>query len=290
MAKLLMLRGLPASGKSSYARTLQKSASGNWVRVNNDELREIFHAGRWSKHNEVLIEIIRETTIKSALFRGDNVVVDNLNLHPKHKEWLQKIAKEHNVTFEIKNFDTPVEECIRRDALREKPVGKKVIMRWYNEYLRKPNETYKPPEGKPRAIICDIDGTLAHMDGRSPYEWHRVGEDELDETVAGIVRHYYARDVNNDSPEPQIILLSGRDEVCRPETELWLKENNVPYDILLMRAKDDNRKDSIIKREIFDAHIKNNYRVMFILDDRDQVIEMWREMGLKVLQVEPGNF
>lgn len=290
--KLLMLRGLPASGKSTYAKSLIEK--GGWVRVNNDDLRDTMHGGKWTKHNESLITQVREAMIRHALVNGDNVVIDNLNLHPKHKRLYKELAIKYGATFETKDFNTPVQECISRDLLREKGVGRKVIMDWYNQYLRQPAETYVPPAGKPKAIICDIDGTLAHRQegegARSFYDWKRVGEDTVDEIVADIIRHYYSRDVNDDDPEPKIILMSGRDAICRPETEEWLKKHDIPYDLLYMRNVDDNRKDSIVKRELFDAYIRENYQAIFILDDRNQVVEMWREMGLKVLQVAEGDF
>lgn len=152
-------------------------------------------------------------------------------------------------------------------------------------------DTYTPPAGKPYAILCDIDGTLAHMDERfkkfgpkGAYQWDAVGSDTLDDTIAEILRLYYITE------HAKIILFSGRDSVCRPETEQWLKDKMVPYHQLFMRGQGDMRKDSIVKREMFDAEIKNEYQVLFVLDDRDQVVEMWRQMGLKCLQVDYGNF
>lgn len=142
-----------------------------------------------------------------------------------------------------------------------------------------------------KAIICDIDGTLAHMteDGRlrygkqAPFMWHLVGEDVIDQTISDLLTLYRAN-------KHVVILLSGRDGVCRPETEKWLEDNHVQYDKLIMRKADDNRKDSIIKTELFDKHIDGKYDVQFILDDRNQVVDMWRDRGLKCLQVAPGDF
>ena len=57
-----------------------------------------------------------------------------------------------------------------------------------------------------------------------------------------------------------------------------------------MRKNGYNKKDSIVKKEIFDEYIKDKYYVEFILDDRNQVVDMWREMGLTCLQVAEGNF
>jgi len=140
---------------------------------------------------------------------------------------------------------------------------------------------YRPPHGKPRAILCDIDGTLAHMGERSPYDWHKVGIDTVDQVVIDLLRRYDNR---------VIILLSGRDSVCRPETIEWLAQNRVPFNYLFMRAEEDNRKDSVVKLELFNQHIRNDFNVEFVLDDRNQVVEMWRSLGLKCLQVAPGDF
>lgn len=134
-------------------------------------------------------------------------------------------------------------------------------------------------------LCCDIDGTLALMSDRSPFDWHRVGEDKLNAPIASIVRKY--------SKKPslvRVILVSGRDSICRPETEAWLKDNYIEYTQLIMRPKGDNRKDSIVKQELYETYIEPDYKVLFVLDDRDQVVKMWRELGLTCLQVAEGDF
>ena len=135
-----------------------------------------------------------------------------------------------------------------------------------------------------KAIICDIDGTLAHMHDRSPYDWDKVGDDDVDSTIKNILRVFYS------DGSYAIIIVSGRDEVCKHKTIDWLRKNYVMYDELFMRPRGDNRPDEVIKKEIYDRHIKNEYRVAFVLDDRNKVVKMWRKLGLKCLQVEEGNF
>lgn len=139
-----------------------------------------------------------------------------------------------------------------------------------------------------KAIICDIDGTLAHRTNRGPFDWDKVGEDEPDFIIWEILLRY--RNVQPVARQIQVILLSGRDSVCKDKTIEWLGLFDIPYDKLYMRAKGDMRKDSIIKKEIYDKHIKGKYEVEFVLDDRDQVVKMWRELGLKCLQVAEGDF
>jgi hypothetical protein len=88
----------------------------------------------------------------------------------------------------------------------------------------------------------------------------------------------------------KVILLSGRDESCREETDKWLDRWGIFYDQLIMRTANDNRKDSIIKEELFNEHIKNKYNIHAVFDDRDQVVAVWRKLGLKCFQVEYGHF
>jgi hypothetical protein len=127
--------------------------------------------------------------------------------------------------------------------------------------------------------MVDMDGTLAHMTGRSPFEWHRVGEDKLDQIIANITRHY-----------KYVVIMSGRDEVCRPETEKWLRKHDIRYDSLVMRVANDNRPDEIVKLELYKQHVEPNYSIEFVLDDRNKVVKMWRDNGLKCLQVADGDF
>lgn len=140
----------------------------------------------------------------------------------------------------------------------------------------------------PKAILCDIDGTLSHMTDRGPFEWSRVGEDKPDFFVWDILCKY--NEHGYDGEDVTIILISGRDGVCRDETEKWLASYDIPYDRLLMRPAHNNEKDFVIKQRIYDTEINDKYDVLFVLDDRDQVVKMWRRNGLRCYQVAEGDF
>lgn len=136
-----------------------------------------------------------------------------------------------------------------------------------------------------KAIIVDIDGTLAKMNGRSPFDWSRVGEDSVNQPIKTLVMAMKKLQLYT------IIIFSGRDGVCRTETINWLIENRIHYDKLFMREEGNNEKDSIVKRRLFDTFINGKYEVEFVLDDRNQVVDMWRkDLGLTCLQVDYGDF
>lgn len=142
----------------------------------------------------------------------------------------------------------------------------------------------------PAAIIVDVDGTLADRDennpySRGPFEWHRVGEDLVHHDIADLVRWF-------DELGFWIIVVSGRMDDCKDETLAWLlTKANVKVHKLFMRASGDHRPDEVVKKEIFLEHIRPNFYVKYVLDDRDKVVRMWRdELGLRVLQVADGAF
>jgi hypothetical protein len=141
---------------------------------------------------------------------------------------------------------------------------------------------YIPDTTKPKAIIVDVDGTIAHMHNRGPFDWYKVGEDKFDEFVGGIVT-----DLHNQGYI--IIFLSGRDDSCYNETMMWLDCHfEFPIYGLLMRGYKDYRKDNIVKKEIFFRDIAPFYNVHAVIDDRPQVVRMWHEIEIpKVICV--GN-
>ena len=285
--KLLCLRGLPASGKTTYAKKLVDKG---WVRVNKDDLRAMLYNSHFSKNNEAFILSLRDEIIIRGLVNGKNVVVDDTNLDPKHADQFKSIASEFLADYEEKFFDTPVEECIRRNSLREKPVPEKVIYTMYERYIKPPQQVIEYDDSKEECIIVDVDGTLAHIvNGRSPYDASRAMEDELDDAVSVITAMAYQNGY-------KVIILTGRNEEHRQVTEEWLKANDVQYDELYTRLNsdvDENGKqleDSIVKERLYRTHVEPRFNVKFVLDDRNSVVQKWRSLGLKCLQVAEGNF
>lgn len=283
MKKVILTVGLPGSGKSTWANKIISENKGSYVNVNRDDLRSMLHNSHFSKSNEKFITKLRDQVILDALESGKHVIVSDTNLNPKVQEHIKNLVK-GSAKVEILDFThVPLEDCIRRDLKRLNSVGKDVIERMYNQYLVKREfipKRVERDESLPSCIIVDIDGTLAHMNGRGPFNWKRVGEDLPDNEVIRMVNQYKGR----------VILMSGRDGVCKPETVKWLTEYGVKYNELHMRTPNDMRKDNIIKDELYTNNVLGKYKVDYVVDDRDQVVDMWRELGLLCVQVARGAF
>ena len=286
MSELLIMSGLPASGKSTYALEWIKENGG--VRINYDDLRRDMYGPNWKFNRseedamQVLARVHAEVALKSKL----NVVIDNTSLsHRVRARWMD-LAKSYDVPVIYHPMATSIEECIKRDLIRgSKRVGRAVIERmalWNN--LVPPNDLVK--------IICDIDGTIADTSKRAHYvrdgkkDWKNflaeVNEDTLIEPIQRLLCDFSALCY-------EIIMVSGRSiDPCGLPTEDWLNDNDVPYHRLYMRQGNDFRSDVIVKQEILDRLPKD--QISFVLDDRSKVVKMWRDNGLTCLQVAEGDF
>ena len=140
-------------------------------------------------------------------------------------------------------------------------------------------------------VIFDIDGTLAdisqrvHFINRKPKNWNAFNEgmakDKAVHSMVKLCNILYASGLH-------VVLCSGRNEKNRPETVEWLKRQGVNYHELLLRRDEDYRPDDVIKREIVQTLDKS--RILFVVEDRSRVVEMWRSEGLVCLQCAPGEF
>jgi predicted kinase len=317
MTKLVITRGLPGSGKTTYAKRWV-SESEHRSRLNRDDLREVMHGGAHSYARELenAVTVAHQNAVTALLKSGQDVICDDMNLANRSvKQWMI-LAAEVGSEFEVVDLtNVPVEECILRDVRRASTGGRHVgyayIEKKHQQFIKgrkyplplpQPSsvqavEEYVPPQNKPKAILVDIDGTMALMNGRSPFDWDQVGSDLSNEPVVGLVSWLdYAFGWNTDTggTSPEIIFMSGRDEVCRTETTIWLRDRGFNGHKLYMRPSlpDGVQQpgDEIVKLALFDEHIRHNYDVQFVLDDRNKVVAMWRSLGLACFQVAPGAF
>lgn len=308
--KLTAMRGYPGSGKSTKAKEI--AAATRAVRVCRDDLRKMLHDNHYTGKTECEEQVTtaERAQVHALLKSGTSVVVDATHLEPRWLRKWQKMAAQYGAEFEVIDVDTGQLKCAANDLLRkargERYVGSDVIERMAKRYPIKnwPKvtqlETFTPEpvewiDGLPEAIIVDIDGTVAHMACRSPYDYTQVHTDTVDEHVRWLVNTIAGADNTPEGP-PHVLVVSGRDDECREATDKWLVDNRIYRDELHMRptgAKDANGNklpDYRVKYDLFNQYIRGKYNVRFVLDDRDQVVNLWRALGLKCLQVQPGDF
>ena len=133
--KLVALRGLPASGKSTFAKQLVERFG--YKRFNKDDLREMLDNSFYSRKNEAYVTDMMFLMISMALRKGMDVVVDNTNLHPFQINKCRELAERHEAEMIIQDFDIPLEVCVERDLQRSKGrVGKEVIQKMYDKFFK----------------------------------------------------------------------------------------------------------------------------------------------------------
>jgi len=143
-------------------------------------------------------------------------------------------------------------------------------------------------------VLFDIDGTLADIQHRRHFlksakpDWQsfnrKMGEDTPNQPVVTLYKTLW------DSQNYQLILVSGRGEESRKITEIWLTWNSIPFDRLLMRPAGDFRPDVEVKQDILDRLWSEGAEILFAVDDRNAVVEMWRRNGITCLQCAEGDF
>lgn len=318
MAKLIITRGLPGSGKTYWALGyIADQPRGTVIRLNRDELRRMTHPNYRAPENAVerRITTARDASLEALLRSGCDVICDDTNLRAKYVRDLMTIARDTGSDVQIMDFThVTLEECIARDAQRTgaEHVGEDVIRGMHHRYMaqhhgkplpvplipqvgdqpRVPAEPYVVPSWPaPVAFLVDLDGTLALMNGRGPYDEANVLLDLPNRPVITVVRALIESGLDP-------IFVSGRTDGCRDDTEVWLLKHVFGTEMmtpklrapLFMRAAGDTRPDSVVKLELFNANIRYQYKVRLVLDDRDSVVAMWRSLGLTCMQVAPGAF
>ena len=299
MNKLIICRGIQGSGKSTWAKEWAKEDPKTRVRFNWDDMRNMM-GEYWvpERENTGIMKTLRTSFLNEMMQKGWDIVIDNMNLNPKDWEFYEGIVKSFNENYpdiqyeiEYKDFFTPVEECIRRDAMRPNPIGEQVIRATWKRYrhfiICKEIEnkfygmkTYD--KDKKDCIIVDIDSTLCvNLTGRPFYTDDWADKCLYDTPLIGTVSIVRAQKMTGTC---DVIILTGRREDGRAQTEEWLKTYNVPYDRLYMRGDNDYTKSEIFKEKILKTFILPKYNVLFAIDDDNKCVQMFRNNGLICLQ------
>lgn len=295
--KVILTVGVPASKKTTW--TLQQCAlDPHLININRDDTRqELFGPFKWGEYsftmsNEQAVTQANKEKAIEALKMGMSVVISDTNLDPERRKVWKSLANEFDAEYEEKLFHISFHEASELDAAREMSVGQKVLNRMFSQYhsqnkdliLKHFKELYaeqwKDNDENYKFIIVDIDGTVANHKGvRSPFEWNRVDEDRPHMDIIQIVHALQQSGL-------RVIFVSGRDGSCENLTRRWLDKFFKDY-TLFMRPAKDHRPDWVIKSEILH---KIGAKPFACLDDRNQVVDTFREYDLRVLQVQPGNF
>ena len=318
MSKLIVLQGPPCSGKSTWAKNYIKGRENECIIVSRDAIRLAMCGGDvttmfqgMKQDREDIVTQTETILIEQGLSKGYEVIVDATNLNSNTVKRLIRLNDKYNSTIVFEKFYVPFEEAVKRDKERAEKgghsVGKSVLKSFYQRYYR---EEYEKEHAKfvdhkrididqtlPQAVICDIDGTIAWMQGRYPYDLNKVQEDKVDPRLRQLLYYIFNAGV-------EVIFLSGREGTarCKAETMEWLKANIEGYERnkmssyggikfeLFMRNANDYRPDEIIKKEIYEREIKGKYDIICVFDDRNKVVDMWREEGFLCCQVADGDF
>lgn len=305
--------GATSSGKSTYAHQRVRESKGTVVNVNRDDIRRtLFQINSWKQYTfssdrEALVTAVQRQMAISALTQGKSVIVSDTNLKPEFRETWVQLAKEHGAEYKETWFPVALEELKERNAKRGGwSVHADVVERMFNQFHEQYSEAelvniirptkrrqYVGDTSLPNAVIVDVDGTIAEKGDRNPFDWMSVEKDTPRWNVIRLVELLYHSGV-------KIIIASGRDNVCREQTINWLQKFGVPYDLVVMRGEDldptaedyqpDQRRDDIIKEELFWNKIAPRYNVLHTIDDRNQVVAMWRNLGIECIQVQEGDF
>ena len=312
------MRGLPCTGKTTYAKEKLADHPGKWVHVCRDDIRRILFGGNYpfSFKNEKLVKKVEEAAVSNGLTLGKSVIIDSTHLSEKHinkwnvflNDWQQK-NKDIDLVREIATMsDIVTMQELRRTVSQNnirniekiKFVPNHVI---YNMAFQFNLVDYYK-EKRP-IIVCDIDGTIADVshrlhylyDGKGPNrvkkedrDWDaffdRCNKDALIESTKEKVLKA-AKDYG--VPHEHVIFVTARPELYRQKTHKWLRENmsEFPANFLIMRGENDRRPDYTTKEEIYHRFLKNK-NIVKLFDDRPAVIEMWRKHGLPVEDVGQG--
>lgn len=294
---IFVLKGLPASGKSSLAQKWMQDEPGKYVCVSKDDIRKtLYKTSKWHPKTEKLTIAVEDAMVKEIILKTDqSVIIDDTNLNPKHIERWKAIAKECKCDIEFIEMETSLADCIERDSRRPNPVGKDNIlnMAYMFNYDVDTNEF----------VICDLDGTLANATQRFSLATNE--NDEIDWAIAlnpDLVKTDLPRKETFDLLKADIaegydiVICSGRSDVTRKATEEWLRyyggqyiNNPNFYSRLIMRHEHDRRPDEVLKKYFAEKYMDIGLCAK-VYDDRPKVVRMWREeFDLEVIDMGDGR-
>lgn len=310
--KALVTIGVPASGKTTFAKKWEDEDPDNrWV-VELDEIRKEYSPdkdlNRYSFKNEEKVADEFYKSISFAWSCDKDICISNTNVNGKYLDVLLSFLDDLDFEVTFKVFHKSFRDLVRDDKKRNKMVGSEVIYKmllnfnklrqthphvfeqdnhWLEKdfpIIKKVENKYPVSENKPCVAIIDIDGTLADMGKRNPYDYEAAINDTARKDVALLVNALHK--------EHTVVFVSGRSEDARVVTEEWLhglyRDRVLDFDPveeshILMRCSGDTRQDWIVKYEIYRDIVSQMGELKVVVDDRPQVIRMWEMLGVDTI-------
>ena len=286
MPRLIVLVGPPGSGKSTFAREYPVAY------INQDsqgkEHLNLFH---------------------NYLANDKDIIVDRMGFSKTQRDRYLVPAKAAGYTTEIIVLHQPRSVCYKRcmersshETIKSSDDANNALNTFFGKYER-PLEgeadsiRFIYPEGeKDLVIVCDLDGTLCNVD-------HRL---HFVQRPKGVKKDWvsFFRGLCDDKPNlwcqmlvdsmaaqgTKVIFASGRPDNYRRDTERWLSEDGFSTEVLYMRTRNDSRQDYVAKEIILDFEILTRFKPLFFIDDRKQVVDLWRSRGFVCLACHHGEF
>lgn len=324
MPQITILVGPPGSGKSSFANNYLETHGNrpDLVRISQDDQGKQGHTEEFEKalanKHDIIVDRMnfdkkqRERYLKPARDLGydTRIVVFHVPLktclsrcnarqgHPTvkteqdasqavnffFKSYERVQDSEANEVMRLGWVDTNTTKCIWSDL-----DGTLADVEHRRHHVRPPENTLVGPNGEMVSILgqfepAELDKPLPKFKPHWKAFFDEMVYDSVDPTCKAILdsfSHIYP-----------IVYATGRPDNYKEQTLTWLEENSLLYPghSIFMRARNDSRRDDIVKEIILEFEVKTRYNVFFALDDRDQVVRMLRKHGVKVLQVAEGDF
>ena len=300
--QIILTRGIPGSGKSTWAKAWVAESPETRIRLNWDDMRNMM-GPYWVPSREPINKAMMWCAVNTAAYcdKPYDIVIDNMNLNPKGwkevEEWIETYnashhAKSLNLCYVLyfRDFFIPVDECIRRDAMRSNPIGEKTIKeiwRKYKHFIQTTSVTNyvenllpKDPS-KPDCVVIDMDSTMCFNTNGRP--WYGKGSTEAmidDIPNEGVVNLIKAQNY-------PVVVCTGRNQDQLGVTEQWLNKHGIYPEMMFFRANNDFRTGVEVKSELMDEILKI-YNVVAVFEDCEPIVTKFREMGLTVLQPNKG--
>lgn len=298
MPSVIFMQGIQGCGKSSFSRKWQLRKPLTRTIINWDSYR-MGHGIYGNFSHESIVKKESVAALKEAMDKKLDIIIDNMNLSESSRApFIKEIEKYNKVNsadpyiVEFKLINTPLDECIRRDALRQNPIGAFVIRSTYSRYKKYleefPLDTVAPIKRSNRkAVIFDLDGTLCINNSGRPWygEGSEVGmqDDTPNQEIVSKLKEY----LNN--PLYRVFIVTGRSgsvEV-KAATELWFTNNNIdPQELsITFRNPSDYASGYTYKKEVID-NIASEYDIEAIYEDDERMLKL--EYNVVLVNGEKG--